>query len=70
MNPTGLNECCFCVPTALETVACYNGAVCAGVTPPIVATVEECCLQDISALKSYRTANEVETCHPCLGTQA
>ena len=51
----------------LQAVACYDGAVCNGYSPPVVASVEECC-RDISALKSYKTASSVDICHPCLGT--
>ena len=55
------------VSTVLQAVACYDGAQCSEASPPIVNSVEDCCLLNISTLKSYRTASNVDMCYPCLG---
>ena len=47
-------------------MACYDGGVC-GSTPAHLPAVRDCCLRNISALKSYRTADNKTTCALCLG---
>ena len=59
--------CVLSVATVLQDVGCYVGAQCSDPSPPIVNSVEDCCLLNISALKSYRTADNVDMCYPCLG---
>ena len=47
-------------------MACYAGATC-GDTPDHLPTVDDCCLQNTSALISYRSASNPDSCWPCLG---
>lgn len=48
-------------------VACYSGKLC-GETPVHLPTVGDCC-QNVSALKSFRTAKNPDTCSICLGNE-
>lgn len=57
----------FFTAAVLQRVACYGGGGCQGASPPIVDTIEDCCLQNISALTTFRTKDNVQTCQSCLG---
>ena len=50
----------------LTGVACYTGDVC-GTTPQQVSSVSDCCLDNLSVLRSYKTVSDQETCVTCLG---
>ena len=52
--------------TVLTGVACYDAGVC-GSTPVHLPTVADCCQRNLSALKSYRTAQAKDVCTVCLG---
>ena len=55
-------------PSCLELtgVACYVGGTC-GDIPEHLSTIEDCCMRNMSALVSYKTASNPDTCWPCLG---
>ena len=50
----------------LTGVACYVGETC-GDIPEHLSTIEDCCMRNMSALVSYKTASNPDTCWPCLG---
>ena len=50
----------------LTGVACYVGKNC-GDEPVQLSTAEDCCLRNLSALTSFKTASDPNTCQICLG---